>query len=200
MKITRGRMQTVILLAALVCLMVLACRFGASSTGATPTPIPNVSGKSSNPSNVPTKPPQTNTKTNLPAPAQTATSPDLSQADLPAGFPLYPGGHDYSWAPGLLLKYTVDADVRTASGFYAAQMGLGGYSDIAGGGGMTGECGGNDCGSVPTNTPGPAPTATPQGWMGSTVQAWMKGSEQIVITFSANPDGTTDISVIFATK
>jgi hypothetical protein len=36
--------------------------------------------------------------------------------------------------------------------------------------------------------------------MGSTVQAWMKGSEQIVINYSANPDGTTDISILFVGK
>ena len=102
----------------------------------------------------------------------------------------------------MMLEYIVDADVRTASGFYAEQMGSGGYSDLLGGlgGGNIGECGGDDCGSVPTHTPGPTPTATPEGWMGSTEQAWMKGSAQIVIAYSANPDGTTKISIVFAGK
>jgi hypothetical protein len=92
--------------------------------------------------------------TDLPAPSQTATIMDLSAAGLPPSFPLYPGGYNYSGIPGMMLEYTADADVRTASNFYAAQMGAGGYSDLTGGGGMTGECGGDDCGSVPTHTPG----------------------------------------------
>ena len=204
MNITRGRIQTIILLVALVSLMVLACRLGGSSTGATPAPIAKVTSQSSNPSSAPTTAPQTDTSTAQPvpsqtAPAQTATSTDLSQADLPAGFPLYPGGHDYTWIAGMMLEYTADADVRTASGFYAAKMKAAGYSDLLGGGGSTGECGG-DCGPVPTHTPGPTPTATPEGWMRSTDQAWMKGSESIVINYLANPDGTTDISIVFAGK
>jgi len=204
MNITRGRIQTIILLVALVSLMVLACRLGAPSTAATPTPIANVPGQSSNTLSAPTTAPQTESSTAQPvpsqtAPAQTATSTDLSQADLPAGFPLYPGGHDFTWVAGMMLEYTADADVRTTSSFYAAQMKAGGYSDLLGGGGATGECGG-DCGPVPTHTPGPTPTATPEGWMRSTEQAWMNGSAQIVIDYSANPDGTTNISIVFAGK
>jgi len=204
MNITRGRIQTIILLVALVSLMVLACRLGGSPTGVPPTPIAKVTSQGSNQSSAPPTAPQTESSTAQPAPAQTApaqtaTSTDLSQADLPAGFPLYPGGHDYTWVAGMMLMYTADADVRTASGFYAAQMGAGGYSDLAGGGGATGECGG-DCGPVPTKTPGPTPTATPEGWMRSTEQAWVKGSELIMIDYSANSEGTTDVSIVFAGK
>jgi len=211
MKITLGRIRTVILLLVLANFMVLACRLGASSTSATSTPIAKAPGQGSNGSSESTTTPQTDNRTVLPAaaqtdtntvlstPTQTAPSSDLSQADLPVGFPIYPGGHGYSWVPGLMLKYTVDADVRTASGFYAAQMGAGGYSDLAGGGGMTGECGG-DCGLAPTYTPGSTPTSTPEGWMMSTQQGWMKGSEQIIINYSANPDGTTNITIVFAGK
>jgi hypothetical protein len=178
--------------------MVLACRFGASSSGATLTPIANIPSQSSTPSSAPTTPPPSVTGTGLPAPAQTATSTDLSQANLPEGFPLFPGGHDYTWVAGMMLEYTADADVRTTSSFYAKQMGSGGYSDLAAGG-ATGECGG-DCGPVPTKTPGATPTATPEGWMRSTDQAWMKGNELIMINYLVNPDGTTDISIVFAGK
>ena len=200
MKLSLSRIRTVLLLFALVSLVALACRLGASSTAAAPTPIANVPGQNSNPTSEPTTTPQIAASTDLPAPSQTAPSTDLSQANLPAGFPIYPGGHDFTWVAGMMLEYTADADVRTTSSFYAAQMGAGGYSDIYGGGGMTGECGGDDCGPVPTHTPGPTPTATPEGWMRSTDQAWMKGSAQIVINYSANPDGTTDISILFAGK
>jgi hypothetical protein len=199
MKITRGRIPVIILLVGLISFMVLACRFGASSTSATPTRVTNVAGQNSTSSSEPTTIQQMETNTHLPAPLQTATNTDLSQANLPAGFPLYPGGHDYTWVAGLMLEYTVDVDVRTASGFYAKQMGASGYSDLTGGGGATGECGG-DCGPVPTHTPGPTPTSTPEGWMRSTDQAWTKGNELIMINYLVNPDGTTDISIVFSGK
>ncbi len=198
MKLTRGQVRTVLLLLVLVCFMVLACRFGGSSSGANPTPITNTPGKSSNPSSGLTASTRTVPSIGLPVPAQTATSTDLSQANLPEGFPLYPGGHDYTWVAGMMLEYTADADVRTTSSFYAKQMLAGGYSDLAAGG-ATGECGG-DCGPVPTKTPGATPTATPEGWMRSTDQAWMKGNELIMINYLVNPDGTTDISIVFAGK
>jgi hypothetical protein len=199
MKNTRVRIWTVGLLLLLVNLLILACGLGSASAGTTPTRSAGGETPSSSRSVKPTASPQTENSTGLPAPSQTATSTDLSQSNLPAGFPIYPGGHDFTWVPGLMLKYTVDADVRTASNFYATQMGAGGYSDLAGGGGLTGECGG-DCGSAPTYTPGPTPTSTPEGWMGSTEQGWVKGSAQIVIDYLANPDGTTDISIVFAGK
>jgi hypothetical protein len=193
-------MWTFLMLFVLVSLMAFACRLGGSSSGANPPSITNTPGKSSKPSSGLTPSTRTVASIGLPAPSQTATSADLTEANLPAGFPLYPGGHDYSWVPGLLVKYTVDVDVSTASGFYTAQMEAGGYSDLSPGGGITGECGGSDCGAVPTNTPGPTPTSTPEGWLASTDQVWMKGSEQIVINYKAKSDGTTEISIMFVSK
>ena len=198
MKHTRVRILTGLLMLVLVNLLVLACSLGASSSAATPTSSASIPSQGSNPSSKPTAPPPTAASTGLPAPSQTAASTDLSQANLPAGLPIYPGGHDYSFIPGLMLEYTVEADVRTASDFYAAQMGAGGYSDLAGGGGMSGECGGDDCGPVPTHTPGSTPTATPVGWLHDTTQVWMKDNHQIVIDYLAKPDGTTAISIMFA--
>jgi hypothetical protein len=196
MKNTRVRTWTVVLLLLLVNLLVLACGLGSAPAGTTPTRSAGGTTPGSSRSVKPTASPQTESSTDLQAPSQTATIMDLSAAGLPPGFPLYPGGHDYSGIPGMMLTYTVDADVRTASKYYAAQMGAGGYSDLFGGGGMTGECGG-DCGPVPTHTPGPTPTSTPEGWMRSTDQVWMQGSKQISISYLANPDGTTDISIVF---
>jgi hypothetical protein len=183
----------------LVIFMMLACRIGGAPSGATPTTSAKVTSQGSNPSKPPTSAPHLSASTAQPVPAKTATSIDLSQIDLPAGFPLYPGGHDFTSVAGLMLEYTVDADVRTASDFYAAQMKLGGYTDLAGGGGVTGECGG-DCGPVPTHTPGPTPTATPEGWLRSTDQLWTKGDELIMINYLVKPDGTTDISIMFSSK
>jgi hypothetical protein len=196
MKTTRVRIWYVFLLIGMVNFLVLACSLGTVSSRTIPTMSANITKPNSNGSGLPTALQKTVISTNLPAPSMTATIMDLAAAGLPPGFPLYPGGHDFSGIQGMMVEYTVDADVRTASDFYAAQMAAGGYSDLLGGGGMTGECGG-DCGPVPTHTPGPTPTSTPEGWMRSTDQVWMQGSKQISINYLANPDGTTDISIVF---
>ena len=122
---------------------------------------------------------------------------DLSQAGLPPGFPIYPGGGDFSGLPGIMLMYTVDADVRTASAFYDEKMKADGWSGYSTGGAAMGECGG-DCGPVPTKTPGPGPTATPEGWMHENIQFWTKESQQVNIEFAANPSGGTDITIAFS--
>ena len=101
MKHTRVRILTGLLMLVLVNLLVLACSLGASSGAATPTSSASIPSQGSNPSSKPTAPPPTAASTGLPAPSQTAASTDLSQANLPAGLPIYPGGHDYSFIPGL---------------------------------------------------------------------------------------------------
>ncbi len=125
---------------------------------------------------------------------QLGNSLDISQAGLPEGFPIYPGGHGFSGTPGIMVAYTVDADVRTASDFYDSQMKAAGWTGFSTGGADIGSCGG-DCGPVPTKTPGPAPTSTPSGWMSQNTQMWTSGSSQIMIMYQANPDGGTDITI-----
>jgi hypothetical protein len=129
---------------------------------------------------------------------------DVSQAGLPPCIPIYPGAHDFSGTPGIMVQYTADADVTTASAFYDKAMkgcGWSGYS-IANGGANIGECGG-DCGPVkptPTITPGPKPTATPPGWVSENFQVWTSGTGQIMIMYTANPHGGTDIVITMTGK
>ena len=136
-------------------------------------------------------------------PTNTSEAPvdtfDLSQAGLPPDFPIYPGTHAYTGIPGLLIEYTVDVDVRTASEFYDTGMTALGWTGFSTGGESMGECGG-DCGTVPTHTPGPTPTNTPPGWMHENMQMWTSGSNQIVINFSANANGTTDITITITSQ
>jgi hypothetical protein len=124
---------------------------------------------------------------------------DLSQAGLPPDFPIYAGAYAFAGIPGMMLEYTVDADVRTTSEFYDAQMKASGWTGFATGGVDEGSCGG-DCGPVPTKTPGPDPTATPTGWMEDAFQMWTSGSSMVTIDFSANDAGGTDIAIVFASQ
>lgn len=124
---------------------------------------------------------------------------DLSQAGLPPGFPINPGGYGFSGIPGILLVYSIDVDVRTASAYYEKELsGLGWTGNLIGGEGE-GSCGG-DCGPVPTKTPGPGPTATPEGWMRKNTQTWMSGTSMVIIDYSVNPDGGTEISIMIISK
>lgn len=133
------------------------------------------------------------------ATSETGGGFDLSQAGLPPDFPVYPGASSFSGIPGTMVMYTVDADVRTASAFYDEELKADGWSGFSTGGGSVGECGG-DCGPVPTKTPGPAPTGTPVGWMRDNVQMWTSGDKQVVISYSANSSGGTDISIVLAAQ
>jgi len=130
-------------------------------------------------------------------PAQPEMPFDLSQAGLPADVPVYPGASGITGIPGMMLEFSVEADVRTASGFYDTQMKANGWTGFATGGNVEASCGG-DCGPVPTRTPGPGPTATPQGWMRENFQLWTSGSRTISISFSAKDAGGTDIAIVLA--
>jgi hypothetical protein len=161
-----------------------------------------ISGRSVAPS--PSIPKPSATVQGVPAtqpPVQEATSEaggefDLSQAGLPPDFPVFPGAHGFSGIPGTMVTYTVDADVRSASAFYDEKMTANGWTGFSSGGSSEGSCDG-DCGPVPTRTPGPGPTATPEGWMQGNVQMWTSGDKQVMINYSANSSGGTDISIVF---
>ncbi|MCX6070533.1 MAG: hypothetical protein NTU91_06695 [Chloroflexi bacterium] len=137
--------------------------------------------------------------TQMPVPEATPEADgefDLSQAGLPPDFPVYTGAHGFSGIPGTMVTYTVDADVRAASAFYDEKMTANGWTGFSTGGADEGSCGG-DCGPVPTRTPGPGPTATPEGWMQANEQMWTRGDEQVMIMYSANSGGGTDVSIVF---
>jgi len=131
--------------------------------------------------------------------SQPETPFDLSQAGLPPDFPIYPGAYGFTGIPGMMVDYTVDADVRTASEFYDAQMKANGWTGFATGGNVEASCGG-DCGPVPTRTPGPNPTATPNGWMDENFQLWTSGSSMVTISFTANDAGGTGIAVVLSSQ
>jgi hypothetical protein len=135
-----------------------------------------------------------------PPPVQEATPEaeggfDLSQAGLPPDFPVFPGAHGFSGIPGTMVTYMVDADVRTASAFYDEKMTANGWTGLSTEGSIEASCGG-DCGPVPTATPGPGPTETPEGWMLENMQLWTSGDKQVMINYSANPSGGTDIEIL----
>jgi len=140
-------------------------------------------------------------------PEELAASPqpegfDVSQAGLPPGVPIYPSAHDFSGVPGVMVQYTADADVVTASAFYDKAMKADGWTGFSTGGASQGECGG-DCGPgnpTPTPTPGPKPTATPPGFMNQNTQLWTKGTSQIMIMYTANIHGGTDIVITITAK
>jgi hypothetical protein len=94
--------------------------------------------------------------------------------------------------------YTVDDDVRTASAFYDEKMEADGWTGYSTGGAAEGEC--DDCGPAPTKTPGPGPTATPAGWMQQNTQLWTKVDQSVVIGYSANPSGGTDIAIALTSQ
>jgi hypothetical protein len=122
---------------------------------------------------------------------------DLSQAGFPPDFPVFPGADNFSGLPGSMVAFSVDADVRTASAFYDENMKANGWTGFSTGGADEGSCGGDDCGPVPTKTPGPGPTATPEGWMRHNGQMWTSGNLQVMIDYSANSSGGTDIMIVF---
>jgi hypothetical protein len=162
-----------------------------------------VSGRSAAPSTSTAKPSATlqAAPATLP-PVQEATSEadgefDLSEAGFPPDFPVFPGADNFSGLPGSMVAFSVDADVRTASAFYDENMKASGWTGFSTGGADEGSCGGDDCGPVPTKTPGPGPTATPEGWMQHNGQVWTSGTKQVIIDYSANSSGGTDIMIVF---
>jgi hypothetical protein len=152
-------------------------------------------------------PPSLETEQAVRTPAESATTPqsggafDVSQAGLPPDVLIYPGAHDFSGLPGVMVKFTADADVSTTSEFYDKAMKAAGWSGFSTGGASEGSCGG-DCGGnvLPTKTPGPTPTATPLGWMQQNTQMWTSGTSQIMIMYTANPGGGTDIVITVTAK
>jgi hypothetical protein len=134
------------------------------------------------------------TPVNTPLPEPTY---DLSQAGLPACFEIYPGGYGFSGIPGMMLSFTIDETVRTASEFYDKLLKKCGWSGFSTGGAIEGSCGGDDCGPVPALTAGPSPTPAPEGWMEQNTQMWTSGTKQIMIDYSVNDAGCTEITVMF---
>jgi hypothetical protein len=137
------------------------------------------------------------TPANTPQPEPTY---DLSKAGLPPCFEIYPGGYGFSGMPGLMLSYTIDENVRTASEFYDKLLKKCGWSGFSTGGVNEGSCGGDDCGPVPAPTAGPSPTPAPEGWMQQNTQMWTSGSKQIIIDFTVNDNGGTEITVMFTSQ
>jgi hypothetical protein len=182
-----GKKALLPLLVALVAAL-LACSLVSGRSVAPSTPIPKPTAAVQE---VPaTRPPV------LEATPEGGGEFDLSQAGLPPDFPVFPGVHSFSGIPGTMVTYTVDADVRTASAFYDENMKANGWTGFSTGGSSEGSCDG-DCGPVPTKTPGPGPTATPEGWMRENMQMWTSGDKQVMINYSANSSGGTDISIVF---
>jgi hypothetical protein len=169
--------QKTFLLIQLVSAFLLACGISAPANGVNTSPNIPAAGKTSQP----------------------AEGFDPTQAGLPADVPVYPGAHDYTGIPSLMLDYIADADVKTLSEFYTNALNAAGWSGISTGGAIEASCGG-DCGPVPSKTPGATPTTTPNGWMSENTQMWTKGSLQVIILFQAKPDGTTDVTITFISQ
>lgn len=127
-------------------------------------------------------------------PAGGGSALDLSKAGLPPGFPIYPGAHNASGVAGLLVQFTVDADVRTVSDFYDKQLRASGWTGFSTGGAV--QAGGEGSGSAATA--GPPPSPTPVGWMSENTQIWTKGSWHVMIAYSLHPGGGTDLSITLA--
>jgi len=198
MKLKHSTPRTPLPLLLVASLMLLSCGLFAPSTGLSATQNGSGAGRTS------LAPPGAETAQVIGTPEELADTPqpggfDVSQAGLPPGVPIYTGAHDFSGMPGVMLKYTADVDVRTASDFYDKAMKAGGWTGFSTGGASAGECGG-DCGPVPTRTPGPTQTATPPGWMQENTQMWTSGTSQIMIMYTANPGGGTDIMITVTAK
>ena len=191
-------------------LALLACSlFTPSKSRATPTVLPQAGSvvitATPNAAAEPSSTPQASESTAVSATQaeaidtpQPAATFDISTSGLPAGFPIYPGAHDISGLAGMMVKFTVDKDVATVSKFYLDQLKAAGWTALlAGGQGVDASCGG-DCGpGNPTVTPtsGPTPTATPPGWMTQNTQMWMSGTKQVMILFTTNAKGGTDVVI-----
>jgi hypothetical protein len=200
MKLRHSSTGTTLPLLLVASLLLLSCGLFAPSTGLSATQNGSGAGRTS------IAPSSSETALAIGTPTESATTPqpggfDVSQAGLPPGFPVYPGAHDFSGLPGVMVKSTADVDVGTASEFYDKAMKAIGWSGFSTGGASAGECGG-DCGgnATPTSTPGPTPTATPPGWMNQNTQMWTSGTSEIMIMYSANPGGGTDVMITVTAK
>lgn len=200
MKLRHSTPSTTVPLLLVASLLLLSCGlFTTPSTGLSATNNASGAGRTS------LAPPSSGTVQAIGTPAELATTPqpggdfDISQAGLPPDFPVFPGAHDFSGVPEAMVKYTADVDVRTASEFYDKAMKANGWTGFSTGGVSEGSCGG-DCGPVPTRTPGPTQTATPPGWMQENTQMWTSGTSQIMIMYTANPGGGTDIIITMTAK
>jgi hypothetical protein len=205
MKPRRSSTRTTLLPLLVASLLLLSCGLFSIPAGQPANQNQNGAGRT------PLAPPSSETAQTIETPAEESAPAthsgggfDVSQAGLPPCIPFYPGAHDFSGTPGLMVQYTADTDVVTASAFYDKAMkgcGWSGYS-MGSGGANIGECGG-DCGpGNPTLTPthGPKPTATPPGWVSENFQVWTSGTGQIMIMYTANAHGGTDIVMTISGK